>query len=231
MPWAANRSWVTNRSWVASKQFAAAVVLLPLLVGVFTFVASGSVSPEPAPTQIQYCFKEDSVSIETTTLDSCPLNLISLGSGPLTESVTVTGSADGVHPILLNRFTAAKVAAAIEGVNLYITSGFRSEERQGELFAEAVEKYGSESEAAKWVLPPLYSHHPEGLALDINYPGDRAGARWLDQNGYRFGLCRVYANEWWHFEAVSEPGTKCPAMAPNALIDLQSGDRQVEDLG
>jgi D-alanyl-D-alanine dipeptidase len=217
--------------WAASKRLAAAVVLAPLLVGVFTFFITGSVSPETTPVQLHYCFEERSVSIETTTLDSCPVDLISLGSGPLTESATVTGNADEVHPILLNRFTAAKIAGATEGVKLFITSGFRSEERQGQLFAEAIKKYGSESEAAKWVLPPRYSHHPEGLALDINYPGDRAGARWLDQNGFRFGLCRVYVNEWWHFEAVSEPGEKCPAMAPNALIDMQSGDEQVEDLG
>lgn len=217
--------------WAASKRLAAAVILVPLIVGVSTFFLTESVTPERTPMPLLYCFNESSAALETTTLENCPGELISLGSGPLTESATVGGSADAVHPILLNRFTAAKIAAANVGVNLFITSGFRSHERQGELFAEAIKKYGSESEAAKWVLPPRYSHHPEGLALDINYPGDRAGARWLDKNGFEFGLCRVYANEWWHFEAVSEPGQKCPAMAPNALIDMQSGDGNEEDLG
>jgi hypothetical protein len=54
------------------------------------------------------------------------------------------------------------------------------------------------------------------LALDINYP---AGAAWLESNGARFGLCRVYGNEWWHFEGVIAPGQPCPAMAQNALVD------------
>jgi hypothetical protein len=206
--------------WVASKHFAFAVVVLPIIGGIFTFFSTSSISLEPSTPVVQYCFEESSITIRVTTEASCPTRLIPLGSGRLSESATVAGRVDFVHPLLLNRFNAAKMAADADGVNLYITSGYRSRERQGELFAEAVVKYGSESEAAKWVLPPQFSHHPEGLALDINYPGDRAGAQWLEANGSRFGLCRVYANEWWHFEGVSAPGEPCPAMAANALVDL-----------
>jgi LAS superfamily LD-carboxypeptidase LdcB len=126
-----------------------------------------------------------------------------------------------IHPLLQNRFDAASAAAALEGVALYITSGFRSQARQELLFANAIKKYGSESEAAKWVLPARFSHHPQGLAIDVNFPKDPAGAKWLEDNGARFGLCRVYANEWWHFEAVTAPGQACPDMAENALVDLQ----------
>jgi hypothetical protein len=205
---------------VASKHFATAVVVLPILGGIFTFISPASISSEPATPPVQYCFEDSSMTIRVTTQALCPTPLIPLGSDRLTESATVAGIVEVVHPLLLNRFNAAKIAAHLDGVNLYITSGFRSRERQGDLFAEAIVKYGSETEAAKWVLPPRFSHHPEGLALDVNYPGDRVGARWLERNGYRFGLCRVYANEWWHFEGVSAPGEPCPAMAPNALVDL-----------
>jgi hypothetical protein len=90
------------------------------------------------------------------------------------------------------------------------------------LFDREVAIRGSETEAAKWVLPPQFSHHPQGLAIDVNYPGVKAGAYWLETNGSRFGLCRVYDNEWWHFEGVIAPGERCPAMAANALIDLGS---------
>lgn len=207
--------------WVASKNFALGVTLIPLLIGLFVFIGAPSISSEPAIPPIQYCFEERSATLRVTTDSQCPSGLLPLGEGALSESATASGEVDSVHPLLLNRFNAAKIAAAREGVSLYITSGFRSRERQGELFAEAVEKYGSETEAAQWVLPPQYSHHPEGLALDINYPGGRPGAQWLDRNGDRFGLCRVYANEWWHFEAVSAPGAPCPPMAPNALVDMR----------
>lgn len=212
--------WVAKRSWVANKHFAIAVVALPILGGLFTYFSTSSISLEPSTPAIQYCFESSSITIRVTTQPSCPATLTPLGSGRLSKSATVAGSVEVVHPLLLNRFSAAKIAADADGVNLYITSGFRSRERQGQLFAEAIVKYGSESEAAKWVLPPRFSHHPEGLALDINYPGDRAGAQWLEANGSRFGLCRVYANEWWHFEGVSAPGEPCPASAPNALVDL-----------
>jgi hypothetical protein len=50
---------------------------------------------------------------------------------------------------------------------------------------------------------------------------DPAGALWLERNGWRFGLCRVYANEWWHFEGVIAPGERCPALAPDARVDLE----------
>lgn len=210
--------------WVASKHFALAVVLAPLLAGLFTFISTSSISDEPSLPEVQYCFEPDSATLRVTTLQGCPVDLISLGSGALSESATATGEIVNLQPLLQARFDSAKIAAARENVDLYITSGFRTEQRQGELFAQAVRKYGSESEAAKWVLPARASHHPEGLAIDINYPGDRPGARWLDREGYRFGLCRVYANEWWHFEAVSAPGESCPAMAANALVDFDPAD-------
>jgi D-alanyl-D-alanine carboxypeptidase len=213
--------WVASRARVAHKHLAIAVVIGPLLAGLFAFISTDSISIEPAVPEVLSCFDESSATIRVTTEVHCPVPLISLGSGALSESATATGLVNEIHPLLQARFDAAKVAAARVGVNLYMTSGFRSEARQAMLFADAIEKYGSETEAAKWVLPPKSSHHPEGLAIDINYPGDRAGAQWLELNGTRFGLCRVYANEWWHFEGVIAPGGDCPRMAPNALVDMR----------
>jgi LAS superfamily LD-carboxypeptidase LdcB len=71
-----------------------------------------------------------------------------------------------------------------------------------------------------WVLPPKKSNHPWGLAIDINYKvggekGEKAAA-WLEKNGYKYGLCRRYVNEWWHFEPLVAPGQKCPKMEPYA---------------
>lgn len=213
--------WAANYSREASKHFAAAVVLVPLLTGLFIFISSDSISLEPEVPEVLSCFDETTATIRVTTDIQCPASLVSLGSGALSESATSTGLVDEIHPLLQARFEAAQLSAAKNGVNLYITSGFRREERQAILFADAMKKYGSETEAAKWVLPPKNSHHPDGLAIDVNYPGDRAGAKWLEVNGARFGLCRVYANEWWHFEGVIAPGGDCPEMAPNALVDLR----------
>ncbi len=204
-------------------------VLLPLVTGITSslFISDSNTAAEEVIEEVieeieqkNICFdRENLVTLVTADL-LCPESFISLGNSRLTESATATGSIEEIHPLLLARFNTAAEFAKADGVTLYITSGFRSLDRQEILFQEAVRKYGSESEAAKWVLPPQFSHHPKGLAIDVNYPGDKAGAYWLETNGSRFGLCRVYANEWWHFEGVIAPGQRCPAPAPNALIDL-----------
>ena len=115
---------------------------------------------------------------------------------------------------------AAQAAAKRVGVTLAITSGFRSYATQEGLFAEALTKYGSVAAASKWVLPPNLSHHVLGLALDINYPNDPKSTKWLEINGSKFGICRVYTNEWWHFEGVVPPGGHCPKLVADATIAL-----------
>ena len=213
--------------WVHKESLAFLLaVLIPAAIGV-VFLSTGAASKAPAKTMIEIsteqsiqCFDLNALLTLTTPDDACPSDLVFLGDGPLTESATADGSVVEMHPLLLARFNTAADFARADGVTLYITSGFRSLDRQEILFQEAVRKYGSETEAAKWVLPPQFSNHPKGLAIDVNYPGDKAGAYWLEMNGSRFGLCRVYANEWWHFEGVIAPGQACPEPAPNALIDL-----------
>ena len=207
--------------WVAKKHLPIAAVYASLAIGIFSaFFPEQIALDAPVPPTLT-CFEPASATLRVTTAAECLSPLISLGNSPLTESVTSTGVVEQINPLLQNRFDAALAAASLEGIHLYITSGFRSEDRQASLFANAMKKYGSETEAAKWVLPARFSHHPQGLAIDVNYPGDRNGAKWLEENGARFGLCRVYANEWWHFEGVIAPGDSCPEMAENALVDLR----------
>lgn len=207
--------------WEAKKHIPLAVVVLPLVLGIFAAVFPEKISPDAIVPPVLSCFDQSTATIRVRTSQQCQVPLISLGNSALTESATAEGVVTELHPLLQARFDAAAITAIREGVHLYITSGFRDEERQAILFHNAIKKYGSETEAAKWVLPPNSSHHPHGLAIDVNYPGDPLGAKWLEANGPRFGLCRVYANEWWHFEGVIAPGDRCPEMAPNALVDMR----------
>ncbi len=154
----------------------------------------------------------------TNTVKDCVATELTLGASEIKHGLNYPNEID---PQLLVRFQAAKAAAEKDGQKIYIASGFRTLERQRYLFAAAVKKYGSEAEAAKWVAPPYVSHHPWGLAIDVNYPNEPVGAGWLEVNGARFGLCRVYENEWWHFEPVIAPGGTCPALVPNATFTRQ----------
>lgn len=57
------------------------------------------------------------------------------------------------------------------GKKLTVNSAYRSTEKQARLFAEAVQKYGSEAAARKKVAPPGSSKHEGGTALDITWAG------------------------------------------------------------
>lgn len=133
------------------------------------------------------------------------------------DRVYAIPGATSINPELQKRFDEAKTAAKLDGVNLYIQSGYRSIELQRKLFNDAIAKYGSTDEASKWVSPPSVSRHPQGIAIDVNYPADPAGAKWLEINGYKYGLCRVFENEWWHFEPNIAPGQTCPKRYINAM--------------
>jgi len=172
---------------------------------------------ENKPTVTLFCFNFSSTQLIQTTVETgCPLGAQSLGSEPI---ATPTTQASEINPTLLTRFNAAQATAKLENIPLAITSGFRSQDLQAALFAKEVKLKGSEEEAMKWVLPPKYSHHPMGLAIDVNYDYDKKSTKWLEIYGYKFGLCRVYENEWWHFEGMTVPGTPCPALKVNALTD------------
>ncbi len=119
----------------------------------------------------------------------------------------------GLTPQLATAYRSAKAHAVRQGVPLWITSGKRSWAEQRELWRDGLRTYGNPEVARRWVLPPGESTHVTGRAIDV---GPLPGARWLARTGSRWGLCRTYANEWWHFEVATAPGRRCPPMLPSA---------------
>lgn len=118
-----------------------------------------------------------------------------------------------LDPSLLKAVQDAARQAALDDVDLRITSGWRSKGFQERLFDDAVAKYGSVDAARQYVASPDVSKHVAGQAVDV---APVAADQWLIRNGIRFGLCQIYANEIWHFElAVDEQGN-CPPLRPNA---------------
>jgi D-alanyl-D-alanine carboxypeptidase len=182
---------------------------------VFSLFLAHSHASDTIPLQ---CMSKKTFLLRTSNvIKGCLKTEESLGSGAIPRSMTRPKALD---PQLVTRFKAAQAAAKKDGEKIYIVSGFRSLARQKVLFANAKKKYGTAAEASKWVAPPLISHHPWGTAIDVNYPNEPVGAGWLEINGWKFGLCRVFDNEWWHFEPVIAPGWKCPALVPDATYSL-----------
>ena len=105
------------------------------------------------------------------------------------------------------------------GKSLLITSGYRSNEKQKELYDKKLAETGGDVAATRKLVaepfPPLGqgkpSSHLKGLAIDINSKGDAginvlAGPRdkptgWLE----KFGLIRNVPNEDWHVQLANQP--------------------------
>lgn len=124
----------------------------------------------------------------------------------------------------LNPEYAARVAQMLQAADaelgpraLTITSAYRSPELQAELFRAAVQKYGSEAAARKWVAPPGKSRHNFGMAVDFADPSgsllrdpNSPQARWIAQNAARFGLAVPMSWEPWQVELAGDRAGTAP---------------------
>jgi D-alanyl-D-alanine carboxypeptidase len=121
-----------------------------------------------------------------------------------------------LDPALLDALRRAARNGADDSVDFSVDSGWRSPAYQEQLLREAVSKYGSAQEAARWVASPDTSAHVSGNAVDV---GSDAAA-WLSGHGARYGLCQIYRNEPWHYEL--RPAAKahgCPRMYADPTQD------------
>lgn len=87
------------------------------------------------------------------------------------------------------------------GGGVWITSGFRSPQKQQQLWDAALRKYGDPEIADNWVARPGSSNHEKGMAVDLGFR-DQAAREWAHANAARFGL--HFPMEWepWHIEPL-----------------------------
>jgi hypothetical protein len=122
-----------------------------------------------------------------------------------------------LDPTLLGALRQAAADAADEGVELFVDSGWRSPEYQERLLREAISKYGSREEAARWVATPNSSAHVSGDAVDL---GPLEATAWLAEHGAEYGLCQIYGNEPWHYELRPDAiDHGCPPMYADPTQD------------
>jgi soluble lytic murein transglycosylase-like protein len=92
-----------------------------------------------------------------------------------------------MRPDTAAAFDALAAAARKAGILLSITSAFRSDSQQAQLFAARPDP--------NWVARPGQSLHRNGTELDL---GPASAYAWLAQNAARFGFVRRYQWEPWH---------------------------------
>ncbi|MEA5365371.1 M15 family metallopeptidase [Amycolatopsis sp., V23-08] len=128
-----------------------------------------------------------------------------------------TPAVANLDPGLLAALRRAAADAAHDGVAFVVNGGWRSPEYQEQLLHDAVAKYGSAREAARWVATPATSAHVRGDAVDVGPADARA---WLAEHGARYGLCQIYRNEPWHYELRPEAvGGGRPPLYPDPTHD------------
>ncbi len=122
-----------------------------------------------------------------------------------------------LDPALLAALRQAASHAADDRVEFQVNSGWRSSGHQERLFRDAVVRFGSEEEAARWVATPTTSAHVSGDAVDLG-PADATA--WLSEHGSEFGLCQIYRSEPWHYELRPHAiDHGCPRMYADPTYD------------
>lgn len=151
------------------------------------------------------------VNFETPVPSGCEPELVAVGSVQVDKRIE-------------EDLTAMMEAAAKEGLTITLSSGYRSTERQAELFQNAVEENVelgmnlemAEAVAAESVARAEYSEHSTGLAVDLNGVletfDETAEYRWLLRHAHEYGFVLRYPEdkadvtkirfEPWHFRYV-----------------------------
>ena len=111
-------------------------------------------------------------------------------------------------PAVAAAFDMMDAAAHADGIDLVVTSGFRSDAEQAVLFARHPDP--------KWVAPPGRSRHRDATELDMNMAGGGAAHAWLAANGGRFGFVQRYSWEPWHWGYLPGCGVGAAGSAPGA---------------
>jgi hypothetical protein len=110
-------------------------------------------------------------------------------SGPL-----VYRQGEGMRPDVGAAFDRMAAAAARDGIQLLVNSGFRSDAEQARLYAANPDP--------RMVAPPGTSLHRCATELDLGPP---AAYGWLDANAPRFGFVKRYSWEPWHWGFTGGP--------------------------
>lgn len=174
-----------------------------------------------------------SLNVKSATDDPASYLSTLLGSGKGASHIT------GMQADFQKRLATmiANMPNELQG-SVTINSGFRSVERQQELWLTALKKYGSPEAARKWVAPPGNSQHNKGNAADLGYSSD-AARKWVHSNASQYGLSFPLKNENWHIEDASartkdtsaeiDRLTQAAQRQSDAYSQITQGARQYSD--
>ncbi len=101
----------------------------------------------------------------------------------------------GLDPTCKAQFDTLAAAAAADGLNIYLSSGFRSYDYQAKIYNNYVNWYGQEKTDTLSARPG-HSEHQTGLAIDVNTINDSfigtPEAIWLAEHAHEYGFIIRY---------------------------------------
>lgn len=129
--------------------------------------------------------------------------------------------APGIDPEAQAAFNKMQSDAAAEGLNIYISSAFRSYEYQSGLYQRYSDRDGKAA-ADRYSARPGHSEHQTGLAFDLNTIdssfADTDEGKWVAENCYKYGFIIRYPEgkeditgfiyEPWHIRYLGEETAK-----------------------
>ncbi|MDE7105279.1 MAG: M15 family metallopeptidase [Ruminococcus sp.] len=149
-----------------------------------------------------------------------------------TYSLPADYNPQGLMPDTYSAFQELVAGAANDGINIYLSSGFRSYEYQDEIYNNYVYYYGQET-ADTFSARPGYSEHQTGMAIDVNIIDDSftgtPEAIWIEQHCTEYGFILRYPQgkqditgykyEPWHIRYVGKEVAQAIKDAENAVGD------------
>ena len=146
----------------------------------------------------------------------CPLSLQLVPDSLVSTEADCFGRPQQLVEAAFRAWTEMKRDAAVQGVEMFLVSAFRSPQYQHDLIARKLARGQSIEQILAVNAAPGYSEHHTGRALDIGAPDcevlteefeNTAAFQWLDGNAGRYGFSMSYprgnklgiAYEPWHW--------------------------------
>lgn len=139
---------------------------------------------------------------EAATL-TVPGSEFSLGTGESDVGPVGVDSPGGLTEAEFNARLKNMMAEAPGGAS--ISSGKRDANKQKQLWAQALKKYGNPEIADNWVARPGTSKHESGLAADLKFASPEV-KKWYHQNAEKYGLYFPMGHEPWHIQLKGSAG-------------------------
>jgi hypothetical protein len=170
------------------------------------------------------CDPPVSVALEPLSSVSCEERAdVGYRSGTPFDITVVTVDGRPVERETANAYFVMAEAAARDGVEIRIVSGFRTMAEQEHLY----HCYASCScNDCNLAARPGYSNHQSGHALDLNTGSGAGVLTWLNAHGADFGFERTVPSEPWHWEwwGGGPGGGPCPACRAHCEGSVIVGD-------